>query len=60
MAAQNGHVKIVQMLLAAGADPTIVSDYGPSVRSATPFEAARAAGHAEVVRVLEEAMKAKR
>ena len=57
MAAAKGHVKIVELLLAAGADPMITSHYGRDLPSATPLDAARAKGHRDVVRVLEAAMK---
>ena len=58
MAARKGHLKIVEMLLAAGADPTIETNYGDLVSWGTPLDAARAAGHEDVGRVLEAAMKA--
>jgi ankyrin repeat protein len=63
-AAEKGHLKIVEMLLAAGADPTVtstdptISDYYNQNGPSTPLDVARAAGHVEVVRVLEVAMKA--
>ncbi len=47
MACQEGHLAVVQLLLASGADPNHVSAKGM-----LPIEAARKAGHAQVVSLL--------
>jgi uncharacterized protein len=57
-AAEKGHAEIVQMLLDAGADPTILSTYDAGFEGA-PVDAARKNGHAEVVRLLATAMGVK-
>ncbi|MES1263547.1 MAG: ankyrin repeat domain-containing protein, partial [Peristeroidobacter soli] len=59
MAARNGHFKIVEMLLAAGADPTIKSEYGKDLPDGTPLDAARYFGHNDVAHLLEVAMQAR-
>jgi ankyrin repeat protein len=48
LAARGGHGRLVEALLAAGADPRRSGD-----RGATALTMAREAGHAEVVRLLE-------
>jgi ankyrin repeat protein len=58
MAAAKGHLKIVHMLLEAGADPAITSYYSQTLGSATPLDAARANGHSDVARLLETASTA--
>jgi ankyrin repeat protein len=55
MAARKGHTKIVELLLAAGADPTIKSEYGKDLPKGTALEAARLFGHDDVARLLESA-----
>ena len=60
MAAKEGHLEIVELLLAAGADPTIQSYCGPNAPLCTPVGAARAAGHEDVARVLEAALRARK
>jgi ankyrin repeat protein len=57
MAASKGHLKIVELLLAAGADPAVPGYYGDQLPSGTPVDAARAAGHMDVVHALESARK---
>jgi ankyrin repeat protein len=47
-ACQNGHVPVVQLLLAHGADPNLPAELGPM----TPLQAARQNGHAAVETVL--------
>lgn len=44
----NGHVPVVQLLLAQGADPNLPAELGPM----TPLQAARQYGHAAVETVL--------
>lgn len=56
-AARAGYAEIVQVLLDAGADPTIRSHYGQDLPNATALDAARNNGHEDVVRILEAAMK---
>ena len=53
-AAEAGHVEIVAMLLEAGADPSIVSNYDRNLHG-TPADAARQNGHTQVVDQLERA-----
>jgi len=44
----NGHVPVVRLLLAHGADPNLPAELGPM----TPLQAARQGGHAAVETVL--------
>jgi ankyrin repeat protein len=53
-AAEAGHAAIVEELLDAGADPSIVSNYDRDLQG-TPLDAARRRGHAAVVELLEHA-----
>jgi ankyrin repeat protein len=48
-AAENGHLAVVQMLIAHGADPSVRSEW----EGHTARQAAAAAGHREVARWLE-------
>ena len=58
LAADAGHAEVVEILLKAGADPTVKSVYDEKFLE-IPLDAARRKGHAEVVRLLEAAMKTK-
>jgi ankyrin repeat protein len=53
-AAEAGHAEIVQELLDAGADPSIVSNYDRDLQG-TPLDAARQRGHTAVVELLKHA-----
>lgn len=59
LAAAAGHAEIVDMLLKAGADPSIKSEYGEAGLFETPLDAARRKGHIAVVRALEAALAVK-
>ena len=47
-ASLNGHVRVVELLLAHGADPNLPAELGPM----TPLQAARQCGHVAVEAVL--------
>ena len=52
LATDAGHVEIVRLLLAAGADPTIRSEYDDPAKPETPIEVAKRKGYAEITRLL--------
>ena len=53
-AAQNGDVELLELLLSAGANPSVAKDDGE-----TPAQTAEAAGHADVARRLREVAAAR-
>ena len=58
-AAEAGHAEIVEELLDAGADLSIVSNYDRDLQG-TPLDAARRRGHTTVVELLDHAMNERR
>ena len=57
LATDAGHTEVVRLLLEAGADPSVKSDYGDPAKPETPLEVAQRKGHTEITQMLKAAKR---